>query len=86
MDPMSNRRCPDCGLPLIAIRLVFPYSLITSKPSLWTGAYPVEGTVSGFLCGECGRVTFYARTATDSLPLSAGEPTEVETDDLPRPV
>lgn len=82
---MSKRQCAECGLTLTAIRLEFPYSLITSKPSLWTGVYPVEGKVSAFLCGECGRVTFYARTATDSLPLPADEEAAVEPDDLPRP-
>jgi hypothetical protein len=82
---MSNRHCPDCGLALTPILLVFPYSLITAKPNLWTGVYPVEGKVSGFLCGSCGRVTFYAQTAKDSLPLPACEAPAAPSDDLPRP-
>ena len=78
MSSKQDRYCPDCRVPAHEIklsnvaRLLFPrltYSLAGGRPSFWTSRYPVEGTVSAFLCDHCGRIAAMATRRTKPIPL-----------------
>ena len=84
---MSHRLCPDCKIELAPIRILdglgdqghgsaLQYASPAAKRNIWSGRYPVQGAIGGFLCGECGRVLLYAELPADRLPLpaDAGEP------------
>jgi hypothetical protein len=92
---MSVRQCPDCKTDLTPIHVLdetgrngqrdgLMYALASARRSIWTGQYPVQGMLHGFLCGECGRVLFYADRSWGGLPLAAEQPNPAA-NQLPRP-
>lgn len=66
-----DKKCPDCGNVASEIKLIdkahagahneFEYTLPESKRSFWMGRYAVEGKVTAFMCGECGRIILYGK-------------------------
>ena len=92
---MPERRCPDCLVELEPIALLdiaahgqvtgISYTATDAKRSVWTGLYPVKGTVNGFMCLECGRVLLYAQVPKDLLPIPAAAGAESDASGLPRP-
>lgn len=71
MAAPRKSKCPDCGGPLAAIRLIdrgdnsahweLGYAAASAKRSFFgLGGYPIEGKLKGYLCGGCGRVLLYA--------------------------
>lgn len=89
---MSVRLCPDCKTELTPIHVLddvgrhghrdgLMYALASAKRSLWTGEYPMEGMLHGFLCRDCGRVLLYAERSWGGLPLpsNSGEPAPDQT-------
>ena len=72
MASQENRRCPDCGTELRAIKLIDPtrmtdlpniwYTVPEASRRFWTGKYPVEGLadqIDAFICDACGRIMVY---------------------------
>jgi hypothetical protein len=37
------------------------YTVPDAKRSVWTGFFPVEGTVAAFMCEGCGRILLYGK-------------------------
>lgn len=71
MSAADLQKCPDCGAPLHAIRLIetvgyatqhydLRYAALDARKSAWTGKFPIEGRIRGLLCDACGRVALYA--------------------------
>lgn len=92
---LASHCCPDCRCALSPIRLVndmatqghgsgLVYVHSEAKRNLWSGKFPVQGTVEAFMCSDCGRVLLYATRHQDSFPVSAAVP-QPESETLPRP-
>jgi hypothetical protein len=72
----NAKTCPDCARSMNAIRILdntaknagFPvhtdlsYAVSEAKRSIWTGLFPVEGTVAAYMCGGCGRILLYGES------------------------
>jgi hypothetical protein len=71
---MKERRCPDCDVALLPIKLIdqlggasarIGLSFTTGadpKFSAWSGGVKnQDGTAQGFLCPQCDRVLLYAQ-------------------------
>lgn len=62
-------QCEDCDDSMQKIELIdrghngvnfdFEYRLEDSRPSFWTGRYPVAGKVHAYMCRKCGRIRLY---------------------------
>jgi hypothetical protein len=71
----ADKKCPDCGRPMKAIRLVdntkpvvgwgipgqgeLTYTVPEAKRSIWTGVLPSEGRVAACMCEGCGRILLH---------------------------
>ena len=93
-----ERRCPSCSSRLVAARIVErgPHSVAydleyrLSEPSVAAlgGAVRAKGSVSAFLCGECGHIALFASPVIDAILaregpepcLSCGTPIPVDAD------
>ncbi len=70
--PNQPRTCPECDRKLTVIHVIDKKGLGTTQHGIleyavgdterirWTGQFPVEGELHGYLCDGCGRVLFYA--------------------------
>ncbi|MCA8996935.1 MAG: hypothetical protein KDA80_08115 [Planctomycetaceae bacterium] len=64
----DDRKCSDCDGELREVRMIdtghgdvhhpMKYAAADAKQR-WTGYYPVEGIVKGFMCQECGLIRIY---------------------------
>jgi hypothetical protein len=74
---MGSSSCSDCNTELTAIKLIdqrergpgvphgeLLYAMADQSPSDWTGKYPIEGTLHGKMCRECGRVYLFASSTS----------------------
>ncbi len=67
---METKQCPDCECPLTGIRIIdkayrpmhanLEYAPGDAERGVWLGRFPIEGSIEGFLCNQCGRVLLYA--------------------------
>ena len=72
MSNEPSRSC-ECGGAMAPIEVIdkhagmtrlsqagpLEYRLPGERPSFWTGRFPSGGILRAFMCGECGRVSFY---------------------------
>lgn len=68
MAEATERPCPDCGGEMAPIVIVdkthigggyhhaLQYTVPGTKPSFWTGKFPIKGTVAAAMCSRCGRI------------------------------
>lgn len=72
----TQKSCPDCQHSLVEIRLIdktgeyssharLEYTSREASRSFWSGRFPVEGKISAYMCGGCGRILLYG----DGPPL-----------------
>ena len=76
MSTPAEQICPDCEAAMSEIRLIdkahgnahrdVEYALADSKRGFWLGRFPIEGRITGFMCGECGRIVLYGKPASRS--------------------
>jgi hypothetical protein len=68
---IDRRDCPDCEGTLHEVKLLdqahasmhvgpLEYALPEAKRSMWSGRFPVAGTVQAYLCEDCGRIFLYS--------------------------
>src|SRR5262245_49079070 len=68
MADETEPACPDCGGEMSPIHIIdkghrhgqYPleYRLPDAKQSLWTGRFPIAGSIGASMCGACGRIVF----------------------------
>jgi hypothetical protein len=71
----EDKKCPDCRGSLKPIQIVgkktknmgilkedeWQYTVPEAKRSFWTGALPIEGKITAYMCDGCGRVLLYGQ-------------------------
>ncbi len=71
MAEAADHACPECGGAMASIFIVdkthisggyhhaLQYTVPGTKPSFWTGKFPIKGTVAAAMCGGCGRIVLH---------------------------
>lgn len=70
----KGKKCPDCGQPMKAIRVLhnasrsdlgipeqgeLHYTVSEAKQSVWTGLFSVAGKIAAYMCDGCGHILLY---------------------------
>jgi hypothetical protein len=61
------------GVARRAVAGPLTYRLPDDRVSFWSGKYPTQGVVQGYMCAGCGRIALYGR-APDAEPGAAADP------------
>jgi hypothetical protein len=71
MATAHDRKCPDCGGKVEAIKLIdkshmgvhtqMEYTVPEARRGFWMGTFPVEGKVDAFMCEQCGRIQLFGQ-------------------------
>ncbi|MDB5337649.1 MAG: hypothetical protein JWN70_3268 [Planctomycetaceae bacterium] len=77
--------CTDCGGAMHEIKLIdkvhnyatreFEYAALDARPSFWTGALPLAGTVRAYMCCGCSLIKTYGSPGSYPSDLTS-RPTE----------
>lgn len=80
--PAETRKCTDCQGDLVEVKLIdkspggykpgnsdVEYTTLDAKCSLWTGKFPVLGSVRAFMCESCGLLKLYGQPNENTAAL-----------------